>query len=431
MARQFLTSKDVPFCKGCSHAGIALNTEAALQKLGVEPLDVVIVTDIGCHGIIDKFLTTHTVHGLHGRSIAIAAGIRMGLADPEKKVIVFVGDGGATIGLKHIIAAAHRNIDMTVVVHNNMLYGMTGGQPSDLTPAGFRTPTMAEGDTGIGFDLCGLVKSAGAAYVSRIVGSGDFSGQLAEAFRMPGFSLVEIVEICPSYGVRENPGVKLSNIAEKMGLTPMESIRPDAKSFRVRRKEAPVSLLDGLDVLSSSSRSALDRKFRIVLGGSAGEGVQVATRLFAEAAVRCGLHVTTKGNYPVTVGVGYSCSEIILSPERILSTVVRSPDALVVVSPDGMEFCRRYLEQLEGEFYLDESISVGEAARTAPRAKPFRKRAGPRRAALFALMVLLADSDVFPLEEYAEVIRHSKLGEGVAVDDLVGGARELASGRGK
>ena len=85
MPERFLTSRDVPFCKGCSHAGVAVNTETALQTLGVEPLDIVVVTDIGCHGIMDKFLTTHTVHGLHGRSMAIAAGIRMGLADQKKK----------------------------------------------------------------------------------------------------------------------------------------------------------------------------------------------------------------------------------------------------------------------------------------------------------------------------------------------------------
>jgi 2-oxoglutarate ferredoxin oxidoreductase subunit beta len=100
---RFLTDGELPFCKGCGHSQVTKNTEKALAKLGFNPLDVILVTDIGCHGIIDKFFLTHTVHGLHGRAVAIAGGISLGMSEPGKKIIVFIGDGGATkIGRAHV-----------------------------------------------------------------------------------------------------------------------------------------------------------------------------------------------------------------------------------------------------------------------------------------------------------------------------------------
>ncbi|MFC2114719.1 thiamine pyrophosphate-dependent enzyme, partial [Bacteroidota bacterium] len=159
---KFLTEAALPFCKGCGHSQIAENTEKALQILNYNPLDVIMVTDIGCHGIIDKSFTTHTVHGLHGRSVALASGVSAGLNNPNKKVITFIGDGGATIGMQHLIDAAHNGFNMTVVIHNNMLYGMTGGQPSEFTPSGFKTPTLPEGAKDAGYDICKLIAAAGA-----------------------------------------------------------------------------------------------------------------------------------------------------------------------------------------------------------------------------------------------------------------------------
>ena len=140
----FLTSPRFPYCQGCGHHLVARNTVRALESLSLRPLDVVLVTDIGCHGIVDRAFATHTVHGLHGRAAALGAGIAMALP-AGKKVIVYIGDGGATIGLQHLLEAARLNVDMTVVVHNNMLYGMTGGQPSGLTPPGFRTVITPHG----------------------------------------------------------------------------------------------------------------------------------------------------------------------------------------------------------------------------------------------------------------------------------------------
>ncbi len=208
MNTKFLKTTELPYCKGCGHHLIARNTAIGLEKNGLTPLDVILVTDIGCHGIIDRCFDIHTVHALHGRSVALGAGIALGLSDPKKKVIVFIGDGGATIGLQHLLESARLNINMTVVIHNNMLYGMTGGQASGLTPCGFKTTITPEGNPTTGYDICALAHSAGAPYVRRIIGRGNFSDELAEAFKVNGFCLVDVVELCPSYGVKLNPGIK-------------------------------------------------------------------------------------------------------------------------------------------------------------------------------------------------------------------------------
>ncbi len=122
------------FCPGCGHGMITNHLNAALVKLQLDPHKVVIVTDIGCSGLADKYFTTNAFHGLHGRSVTYATGIK--LANPELKVIVLMGDGGCGIGGHHLINAARRNIGVTVVVFNNFNYGMTGGEHSVTTPAG-------------------------------------------------------------------------------------------------------------------------------------------------------------------------------------------------------------------------------------------------------------------------------------------------------
>ena len=101
MSETFINDHGLPFCKGCGHSTIANNTEKALAKIGLKPLDVILVTDIGCHGIIDKSFNTHTVHGLHGRSVALGAGISASLGKQDKKVIVFLG---STFRIKYFSA---------------------------------------------------------------------------------------------------------------------------------------------------------------------------------------------------------------------------------------------------------------------------------------------------------------------------------------
>ncbi len=420
--KRILKTNALPYCKGCGHDLIAKNTARALENLELDPLDVVIVTDIGCHGIIDGCLNTHTVHGLHGRSAALGAGISMGLDNQGKKIVVFIGDGGSTIGLQHILEAARLNLDMTVVVHNNMLYGMTGGQTSGLTPCGFKTSTSASGNPWSGYDLCALTHTAGASFASRVAGIGDISGSLQEAFDIKGFSLIEVMEICPSYGTRFNPKRKLREIIESSGKLP-GIWKNDRMPFSASGETKCASLFDELRPVTPDFSSRLDKPFSLVISGSAGEGVQLAANLLSAAVVRSGCQVTQKGSYPVTVGVGFSTAELVISPQPIRYHGIDVPDIVVVTSEDGLAHCKRRIERMEkGMVFIDSSL---ESPRTGARLNRHDFRSiGARTACLYALLRFSADTGMIAADALFQTVEESGIREKIPLEKI----RELIAG---
>lgn len=412
METKFINTNKLPFCNGCTHHTISKNTEKALQKLGKDLLDVILVTDIGCLGIIDKAFDTHTVHGLHGRSVALASGVSAGINNPDKKVIVFIGDGGATIGMQHLLDAAHNGYNMTVVVHNNMLYGMTGGQPSEFTPEGFRTPTLPQGASHKGYDICGLVAEAGASYVSRITGIGDISDQLAEAFSRDGFSLVEVMEICTSYGVKSNPGMKLKALIEEAGIEIKVYADEQPQAYKTPEKEDTPSLFSPALQIEEEFGHKLDKPLRIFLSGTAGEGVQSAAEMFIRAGMRCGLYGTKKGSYPVTVGVGFSASNLILSPEPILYTGAPRPDVIIVTSEDGLKFATRLISSADEHtlMLIDDSLELPETKAKIIQ-KNFREHVGGRNAMVMAMFEYLSQNSIVPFEALQKQFAMGKIGQ--------------------
>jgi 2-oxoglutarate/2-oxoacid ferredoxin oxidoreductase subunit beta len=402
MTTPILNTQNLPFCKGCGHDLIARNTAKALEKLNYGPLDVIIVTDIGCHGIIDKCLNTHTVHGLHGRSAALGAGISFGLEEPGKKIVVFIGDGGATIGLQHILEAARLNVDITVVVHNNYLYGMTGGQTSGLTPCGFNTTTSYDGNPFSGYDICALSHTAGAAYVSRIMGIGDISDKLAIAFGAKGFSLVEVLEICPSYGVKLNPRRKLAEIVEASGKSPGEwtNSREQFSPYIGKKAEDLLSRAPGI---KKTFTSYLKEPLSIIMSGSAGEGVQLAASILCKACIMSGLSVTQKGNYPVTVGVGFSTSEINISNQHIRFHGIDIPDLVIITSEDGLEHNIKKIQSMPGgKLFIDSSLNAPETA--AEVLSHDLRSIGARNAALFSVFLFALKTGIITTESLFRVI---------------------------
>lgn len=419
MPSSFLNDTELPFCKGCGHSHIAKSAEKALQKLNLDPLEVVIVTDIGCHGIIDKSFLTHTVHGLHGRSVALGSGISAGLSDPKKKIIVFIGDGGATIGMQHLIDAAHRGFDMTVIIHNNMLYGMTGGQPSEFTAIGFKTPTLPEGASTQGYNVCELMVAAGASYIRRVIGMGDFSDELAEAIVHPGFSLVEVMELCPSYGVKANPGMKLQKIVDDAGLKIGVFKQDGTKQYSHPKRLRVDTLLNESLLVEKKYEHSLNHPLNIMLCGSAGESVQLAAEFFTKAAMMTGLHVTKKGSYPVTVGIGFSTAEIIISPQPILYTGCTNPEAMIITSEDGLQYAQPTLTRLQAStVYIDDSLVIPQTQARIVRVK-FRETVGGKDAALFSMFWLLQDSKVFPVEALVDVFSSSRSSSKLNVNDFL------------
>ena len=164
--RRYLRTPTTIWCAGCSN-GIAMRALVdAILALDLDHDKVVVFAGIGCSGRVTSYLDFSTVHTTHGRALAFATGAKA--ADPSLKVIVVMGDGDCVaIGGNHLIHAARRNIDLTAVVFNNSIYGMTGGQMSPATFEGDRSTTSPFGNVEQAFDLCELAEAAGASYVAR------------------------------------------------------------------------------------------------------------------------------------------------------------------------------------------------------------------------------------------------------------------------
>ncbi len=193
------------WCPGCGHGTVMSNLLRAVDELGLPKDDVVVASGIGCSSRIVGYLDFHTLHTLHGRALAFATGVK--LASPKLKVLVPMGDGDAVaIGGNHFIHACARNIDLTAVIMNNQIYGMTGGQVSPMTGHQERASTSPYGNLGYPLDIVALAKAAGASYVARTT---TYHVQqmvriLKRAIEHKGFSVVEVFSQCPTYYGRLN-----------------------------------------------------------------------------------------------------------------------------------------------------------------------------------------------------------------------------------
>jgi 2-oxoglutarate ferredoxin oxidoreductase subunit beta len=205
--RRYLRVAAMPhvWCPGCGHGQVAHALATALDRLAL-PLDrLVLVGGIGCSGRTPFYFNTNVMHTTHGRALAFATGIK--LTRPELTVVTTMGDGDtAAIGGNHFIHACRRNIDLTAIVYNNGIYGMTGGQQAPTTPRGFRSTTTPLGSLEPPFDIAALALAAGASFVARTT-TFDFEEMptlISEAIRHPGFAVVEVLTQCPTYYGRMN-----------------------------------------------------------------------------------------------------------------------------------------------------------------------------------------------------------------------------------
>jgi 2-oxoglutarate ferredoxin oxidoreductase subunit beta len=195
-----------PFCKGCGHGILSGAILRAVHKLALPEEQILFVSGIGCAGWIpNPYYNFDTLHTLHGRAVAFAQGAK--LANPNLEVIVVSGDGDLlSIGGNHLIHAARRNADITVICANNYIYGMTGGQSASTSPMGTVTITAPHGVDERPFNACALVKAAGAAYVTRcpVTRPNTLSECIEEAIATRGFSFVEALSPCPTQYGRRN-----------------------------------------------------------------------------------------------------------------------------------------------------------------------------------------------------------------------------------
>jgi 2-oxoglutarate/2-oxoacid ferredoxin oxidoreductase subunit beta len=202
------------WCPGCGHGIVLNNMLRAIDTMGLSRNEIVMVSGIGCSSRISGYVDFHTLHTIHGRALAFATGVK--LSKPELNVIVPMGDGDAlAIGGNHFIHAARRNIDITAIVMNNRIYGMTGGQYSPLSGYGTMATTAPYSNIDQDFDVVTLATAAGATFVART--TTYHVQQMADIIRQAilheGFSVVEVLSQCPTYFGHKN---KLGGAAEMM-----------------------------------------------------------------------------------------------------------------------------------------------------------------------------------------------------------------------
>jgi pyruvate/2-oxoacid:ferredoxin oxidoreductase beta subunit/Pyruvate/2-oxoacid:ferredoxin oxidoreductase gamma subunit len=341
----------LPFCPGCGHHTVLQSLDRALVSLQWDPKSVVIVTDIGCVGLSDRHFVTNAFHGLHGRSITYATGIK--LANPELHVIVLIGDGGCGIGGNHLLNAARRNVGICVLVANNFNFGMTGGQHSVLTPLGAVTSTTRLGNPERPLDLCATVGVSGAGFVARCtVFDAGLPELFARALQHDGFALVDIWELCTAYYSPNNRFSKgdMMELLEYGGWATgilVENDRPEyARAYRLRSRtlardegegEAPEagSTRYAGQPLVPRFRASIPNRLKVVIAGAAGGRVRSTGHLLGRGAVLSGLYATQRDDYPVTVMTGHSVCEVVLDTLPIGYTGIARPDVLILVAEEG------------------------------------------------------------------------------------------------
>jgi len=193
------------WCPGCGNGIVMSAYIRAIDKLGWSKDEVAMVSGIGCTSRLPVYLDFNSLHTTHGRALPFATGVKF--ARPEMKVVVITGDGDSlAIGGNHFIHACRRNIDITAILINNHIYGMTGGQASPTTPEGAMATTQPYGNVEKQFDPCSLAVAAGASFVGRgsVYHAPQLEKLIVDGLSHRGFSLVEVISNCHTYFGRLN-----------------------------------------------------------------------------------------------------------------------------------------------------------------------------------------------------------------------------------
>jgi 2-oxoglutarate ferredoxin oxidoreductase subunit beta len=227
------------WCWGCGDGVILKSFIRAVDKLGLSKDEICLVSGIGCSGRFSSYVDFNTVHTTHGRTVAFATGVK--LANPDKTVVCVAGDGDAlAIGGNHTIHGCRRNIDMTLILINNFIYGLTNSQTSPTTPKGFWTVSQKAGNIDPTFDGCKLAEAAGASFVARenVTAPKKLEKVFVEAMKHKGFSFVEALSNCHINLGRKN---KMANAMENLDW--IDSITLPKKKYEALSEEEQMNYL--------------------------------------------------------------------------------------------------------------------------------------------------------------------------------------------
>lgn len=358
-----LLNKNRPpaFCPGCSHDKVLYSLDKTFQNMGLQGNQIAMVSDIGCSGLFDTFFNTHALHGLHGRALTYAGGLK--LARPDLNVVVTMGDGGLGIGGAHLLSACRRNLDLTLLVLNNFNFGMTGGQFSATTPP--------EAMVGSGFlnrlerpiDVAQVAVAAGAPFVARSSAyQKDLPELIEQAIRYKGFSVVDIWGVCPGRYLKRN---KLTpnmiddalNKLKPLNGPVLQNMRTEyGQSYREHAAgQKPISPPAGIDARFDPPKPG---RQEVVILGAAGQRILTAGEVLGIAGLTAGFNMTQKNEYNITVLRGPSICELILSPEEIDYTGITKPAAVIVLAPEGVLRRESLINQLDHNTVVIQAVGV-------------------------------------------------------------------------
>jgi 2-oxoglutarate ferredoxin oxidoreductase subunit beta len=255
------------WCPGCGN-GIVLSAIArAVADLGLDKSKIAMVSGIGCSGRMPAYIDFCTLHTTHGRALAFATGLK--LVKPEMKILVVMGDGDSlAIGGNHFIHTARRNMDLTAIVINNQIYGMTGGQLSPTAPTGSYSSTSTYGNVDQPFDISKMAEVSGASFVARstVYHVYELKKFITQAILKRGFSVVEVLSNCHTYFGRLN---KIGNNAPQMlkwfrDNTVLDSAPPEKKAGKFTRgilinRDLPSYLERYQEALTKAQRAVSER----------------------------------------------------------------------------------------------------------------------------------------------------------------------------
>lgn len=399
----------LPFCPGCGHSAIVKHLDAALVKLQLDPRQVVLVTDIGCQGLTDRYFDTNAFHGLHGRSVTYATGIK--LVNPDLKVIVLIGDGGTGIGGHHLLNAARRNLGITVLVFNNLNFGMTGGEHSVTTPPGARTATTRYGHLERPLDLCATVGVNGAGFAARATSfDKNLPDLIAAAIQHEGFALIDIWELCTAYFVEENRFNRtlLERAMDELGFSTGILYQHNGPEYS-QATRAALSDQRGKPTLPPQPlephyTSAVETAMHCAIAGAAGAKVGSAAGIFCQGAILAGLWATQRSDYPVTVKTGHSVADVVLSRDDAFHVGTTPPDLMIVLFAEGLHKERGRIARLKPEaaLFIDAALlPVQTAARVVPL--DFSGTRQKKEAwAMMAVAAMLQHTGLYPLDALRE-----------------------------
>ncbi|MCM3003679.1 2-oxoacid:ferredoxin oxidoreductase subunit beta [Priestia koreensis] len=188
------------WCPGCGDFSVQAAIQRAAANVGLEPENLAVISGIGCSGRISGYINSYGFHGIHGRSLPIAQGVKM--ANRDLTVIASGGDGdGFAIGMGHTVHAIRRNIDITYIVMDNQIYGLTKGQTSPRSDVGFKTKSTPEGSIESALSVMELALTAGATFVAQSFSTDlkELTSLIEQGLNHKGFSLINVFSPCVTY----------------------------------------------------------------------------------------------------------------------------------------------------------------------------------------------------------------------------------------